>query len=296
MRHSDSADGLPHSRFTHWAQPGTREGMSSAWAPTSGTVEHWAWQYVTSTSLAHKLRPPEPPALWEAAPHELRVPAPGRPAELKPREKKKKTPSVKSPARRAEVLHTFLHHELQAAELMAWAILAFPHTPMAFRRGLLGICRDEIRHLQMYAEHLETLGYPFGSFTINDWFWKRVPAENPTPAHFVARMAIAFEGANLDHGPRFTQQFAEAGDVRAAEIQAQIVAEEVAHTAFGLHWFEQFTGDLSFDSWRLHLPGVISPVMARWLPLNRQAREKAGYPVAFLDALERWSGPPVGGS
>ena len=53
--------------------------------------------------------------------------------------------AIRVPKRRAELLHTFLHHELQAAELMCWAILAFPETPEAFRLGLLGVARDEIR-------------------------------------------------------------------------------------------------------------------------------------------------------
>src|SRR4051812_19541664 len=185
--------------------------------PSEGSVERWAWDFIRSTTLSDKLAPPPPPTTWSNPAVPYLLASPGRPAELLPRERKKKTPKVHLPERRAEVLHTFLHHELQAAELMAWAILAFPSTPPEFRRGLLSLCRDEIRHLQLYAEHLETLGHPFGSFPINDWFWRRVPVENPTPAHFVARLGIAFEGANLDHGARYTAAFAAAGDARAAE-------------------------------------------------------------------------------
>ena len=185
-------------------------------------------------------------------------------------------------------MHTFLHHELQAAELMAWAILAFPDTPEPFRRGLLGICRDEVRHLQLYRDHLITLGHPFGSQPIKDWFWERVPGESITPQHFVARMGIGFEGGNLDHGARFTSYFASAGDPRAAEIQAQIVEEEIAHAAFAIHWFRNFTGGLDFESWRTFLPAPITPSMTRGLPLNLEARRRAGYPEGFLNALSAW--------
>lgn len=268
--------------------------MSDASALPVGTVERWAQDFIAATRLSEKLAPALPPTTWANPKLPLVIAAPGRPVELVPREKKKKTPKVANPARRAEVVHTFLHHELQAAELMAWAILAFPDTPPAFRRGLLGICRDEIRHLQLYAAHLETLGHPFGSFPVNDWFWKRVPADNPTPAHFVARLGIAFEGANLDHGARFTEAFAAAGDARAAEIQAQIVEEEIPHTAFALHWFRQFTGDVEFHAWRKYLPLPISPVMARGLPLNVAARLKAGYAPEFLQQLEAWDAGPAG--
>ncbi|MGQ0507581.1 MAG: DUF455 family protein [Myxococcaceae bacterium] len=260
------------------------------------TVERWAYDFVSATRLADKLSPPEPPSRWLHPAEPCVIERPGRPPEMVVREAKKKTPKVHHPARRAEVLHTFLHHELQAAELMAWAILAFPQTPPSFRKGLLGICRDEIRHLQMYGAHLETLGFPFGAFPVNDWFWWRVPANNPAPAHFLARMGIAFEGANLDHGARYTAAFAAAGDHRAAEIQAQIVEEEVPHTAFALHWFHQFTGDTSFEGWRKYLPSPISPVMARGAPLNVEARLRAGYTPAFLESLVAWDAGPAGKS
>ncbi len=261
-----------------------------------GTVEQWAYDFVTSTRLKDKLDPPAPPATWAEKAEARVLLVPGRPPELVARERKKKTPKVQLPERRAEVLHTFLHHELQAAELMAWALLAFPSTPLPFRKGLLSICRDEVRHLQLYRDHLLTLGHPFGSFPVNDWFWRRVPVGDVTPAHFLARLGIAFEGANLDHGARYTAAFAAAGDTCAAEIQAQIVEEEVPHTAFALHWFGVFTGDVAFDKWRTYLPAPISPVMARGMPLNLEARRRAGYSEEFLAGLIGWSAGPEGKS
>ncbi|MDP3232380.1 MAG: DUF455 family protein [Myxococcales bacterium] len=265
--------------------------MSEHSVPLEGTVERWAWDYVTTTSLELKLAPPPPPSVWSASPRRWVLDRPGRPPELVHREGRKKavrSGALKDDAKRAEVLHTFLHHELQAAELMAWALLAFPETPEAFRRGLLGICRDEVRHLGLYRDHLVTLGHPFGSLPIKDWFWERVPGESTTATHFVARMGIAFEGGNLDHGARFTDSFEAAGDPRAAAIQAQICEEEIAHTAFALHWFRAFTGGVDFEQWRAYLPEPISPSMTRGTPLNLEARRRAGYPAEFLDALAAW--------
>ncbi|MFO0600357.1 MAG: DUF455 family protein [Myxococcaceae bacterium] len=251
------------------------------------TVEDWAEAYVRSTSLAHKLAPPPMPAVFSG--RGLRLSAPGRPPELQPKTKRRKTPkNLRDPKLRAEVIHTFLHHELQAAELMAWAILAFPETPLPFRRGLLGICGDELRHLGLYATHLETLGLPFGSFPVNDWFWSRVPGPEVTPATFVARLGIGFEGGNLDHGARFTEEFAEAGDARASEIQALITREEEAHAGFALHWYREFTGRLDFDAWRAELPVPISPILTKGHVINREARRRAGYPEDFLAKLEAW--------
>jgi uncharacterized ferritin-like protein (DUF455 family) len=258
--------------------------------PPEGTVERWAWDFVHDTVLASKLDPPTPPTGWATTPMRWLIEHPGRPPALVQREGRKKAlkdGALREVGKRAELLHTFLHHELQAAELMAWALLAFPETPAAFRRGLLRLCLDEVRHLQLYRDHLDTLGCPYGTHPINDWFWKRVPIQ-ATAVDFVARLGIGFEGGNLDHGARFTLAFAAAGDARAAAIQAQIVEEEVAHTAFALHWFRAFTGDVDFERWRGHLPAPLTPVMARGLPLNLEARRRAGYPEPFLEALAAW--------
>lgn len=256
---------------------------------SDGTVQHWAKTYVTSTSLTHKLKPPAPPTRWSMIDEATVLERPGRPKELELIEKSNKRPrSIVNATRRAEVIHTFLHHELQAAELMAWGILAYPDTPLAFRRGLLNICRDELRHLDLYAQHLETLGHPYGSFPVNDWFWKRVPGADVTPTHFVARLGIGFEGGNLDHGIRFVKLFRDAGDDRAAEIQQQIVDEEEAHAAFALHWFREFTGAVDFEHWREHL-APLSPMMTRGHEMNLDARRRAGFPESFLLELAKWA-------
>ncbi len=252
------------------------------------TIERWARDFITTTSLEAKLAPPPPPTVFEAMPRREVVMQPGRPPELVARVGRKKgvkPGSLKDVAKRADVLHTFLHHELQAAELFAWAILAFPETPEPFRRGLLGICKDELRHMGLYRVHLETLGHPFGSMPINDWFWKRVPSEDLTAPAFVARLGVGFEGGNLDHGSRFTAYFEAAGDSRAAAIQAQIVEDEVSHAAFGLHWFRAFTGGLDFDQWRALLPVPLTPAMTRGSEMNLEARRRAGFPQDFLDRL-----------
>src|SRR4051812_42745500 len=108
----------------------------------TGTVESWASDYILALDLEHKLSPPPLPSRWEEDNVARRLASPGRPSCLTIARKSQKTPgreALRDPRRRAQVFHTFLHHELQAAELMLWALLAFPETPRAFRKGLLGI-------------------------------------------------------------------------------------------------------------------------------------------------------------
>src|SRR5690606_31833324 len=106
----------------------------------------------------------------------------------------------RDPRARARLLHTFWFHELQAAELMCWALLKFPESEPAFREGLLRIWRDEVRHMGLYQAHIESLGFRLGDFEVRDWFWHRVPTcHNPTM--FVALLGMGLEAANLEHAP-----------------------------------------------------------------------------------------------
>lgn len=259
-------------------------------APEPGTVERWAWDYVLSESLAYKLDPPARPERWEARPVRRRLRRPGRPPELRAVARPRKTPrpgAFVNPEKRAQLLHAFFHHELQAAELMCWALLAFPETPRAFRRGLLRICADEVRHMRLYAAHLARLGYPVGHFGVRDWFWERVP-EALRPVEFVALLGVGFEGANLDHTARFAKQFRDAGDIEGADLQVRVGAEEVPHVRFAIRWFTEWAGPLEMDQWLAVLPSPLTPIVMRGRPVDRDARLRAGMSEAFIAALDAY--------
>lgn len=251
------------------------------------SVEEWARAYISSDSLAWKLAPSVPPDAWSGA---LEAPpvSPGRPPMWVQGKKSPKRPrSFDTPLKRAKLLHSFFHHELQAAELMCWALLRFPEAPAEFRRGLLRIALDEIRHCRLYADHIDRLGHALGEFPIRDWFWDRVPACN-TPLQFVACMGMGFEAGNLEHSAKFAEAFRLAGDERGADIQDQVGLEEIAHVRFAVRWFREMKGELCFDAWLEELPPPLSPMVMRGIPLHRERRSAAGLDDPFLDALSAW--------
>jgi uncharacterized ferritin-like protein (DUF455 family) len=170
---------------------------------------------------------------------------------------------------------------------MAWAILAYPDTPLAFREGLLRIALDEVRHMRMYAEQIERLGHRVGDFAVRDWFWTRVPT-CAAPASFVAVMGLGLESANLEHTASFAARFREAGDEEGARVQEVVGLEEIAHVRFGVRWFTHFTGGVDFEAWRRALPEPLTPLLMRGKPLRRDARRRAGQPERFVDELEAW--------
>lgn len=266
--------------------------------PEEGTVERWAWELLHAPSLEALLSPPAPPTRWEGAPVARVLAGPSRPAPLRVTAKAPRTPgpnALRDPARRAAVVHTFLHHEVQAAELFAWALLAFAETPEAFRRGLLALTLDELRHAAKYRAHLAALGRSVGDFEVRDWFWQRVPGAR-TPTAFVATMGLGFEGANLDHTVRFEALFRAAGDEEGALLQRTIREEERGHVRFGLEWFRRFEGGVDFARWSAALAPPLSPLLMRGRPLAREERLQAGFSLDFVEDLERWQSPDAPGS
>ncbi len=254
------------------------------------SVEEWARAYVLSEDLRVKIAPPKVPAVWRAEPSPLRLSQPGRPPELVPARRGARTPkpeALRDPHCRARLLHTFWHHELQAAELMCWALLVFADAEAEFRQGLLRICLDEIRHMRAYAEHIEQLGSSIGAFRVRDWFWERVPSCT-TKLSFVSLMGMGFEAANLEHAPQFAAQFRAVGDEQGAAVQEQIAKEERGHVRFATRWFARWTGGCDFDSWRNQLPPPLSPLVLRGRPIAREARLSAGMSPAFVAAIEHW--------
>lgn len=265
-------------------------------AGTFPDVESWAEHYVASTELAVKLAPPPVPRVFAERAAPRRLQKPGRPPELRFAGKNERTPkpeALKDPHYRARALHAFFHHELQAAELMCWALLAFADAEPEFRKGLLGICLDEIRHMNLYREHIESLGSRIGEFGIRDWFWYRVPRCRDKVA-FVSVMGMGFEGANLEHARTFADRFRAAGDEAGALVQERVGHEEVAHVAFATRWFTRWTGACDFEAWVSHLPPPLSPMVLRGEPLAVEPRRRAGMPEAFVASLRDYVPEPRG--
>lgn len=271
--------------------------MASVYPPSEfADVEAWAEHYVRTTDLAVKLLPPAPPSSFRELAVPLRLSQPGRPLEFRAARRGERTPkleALKEPHYRARALHAFFHHELQAAELMCWALLAFSDAELAFRKGLLRICLDEIRHMNAYRGHIEALGAKIGDFGVRDWFWKRVPS-CPSKVAFVSVMGMGFEAANLEYAGDFAARFRVVGDIPGAQIQERIAQEEIAHVAFATHWFARWTGGLRFETWAAQLPPPLSPWVMHGNPIAEGVRVAAGMSREFIAALRAYVPEPKG--
>ena len=254
-------------------------------------AREYARSIVCSDTIEGKLEP-VPEDLTDLAPGEpLLVSAPGRPAALRMRlaTEVKVPPMVGFQDRhqRPRILHAMANHEFQAIELFAWALLAFPHAPKAWRRGIIGILKEEQRHFRLYADRLEANGHQFGDFGVTGYFWNRAEAVK-SPIHFACIMGLTFENANLDFAREYATAARAADDVNTAEAIEEIYSDEIRHVAFGWEWLSRWKDPTvsMWDAYTQTLTAPLSPNRARGKTFDVDGRRAAGLDEDFIGRLE----------
>jgi uncharacterized ferritin-like protein (DUF455 family) len=249
----------------------------------------FAHTVVSTGDLAVKLAP-APAGLTDEAPGPpLRIARPGRPPGLEFQRRIEVPPieGMPDPAQRPRILHALANHELQAAELFAWALLAFPDAPREFRRGLLKILADEQRHTRMYIARLEDAGARFGDFPVSGWFWSKVEAIT-SPLAFICAMSLTFENANLDHTLDYEEAARRAGDEKTAVVLERVHRDEIEHVRFGWTWLQVFKrkDEPAWEAFQANLAWPLRPAKAKGRTFHREGREAAGLDAEFIRRLE----------
>ncbi|HEU4431609.1 MAG TPA: DUF455 family protein, partial [Myxococcota bacterium] len=188
-------------------------------------------------------------------------------------------------AARAAALARFAHHELQAAELFAAALLRWPDLPVPLARALAGILADEQRHARLYLERLAALGARFADFAPHsDYFWKHSHALlGGSPAAFFAGMGLTLEQANLDFSGIYRDAFAAAGDRESAAVCARVHDDEIRHVALAarsLRELEPAADDR--QRYERAAPFPFSAARAKGRRFDAPARRAAGLDERFI--------------
>lgn len=193
------------------------------------------------------------------------------------------------PGKRAVAHHIMANHELQALEVMAMVLLAFPAAPSDFRMGLATIMFDEQRHTRLHANRAAELGTAFGDLPVNSYIWTKA-TEYASVLEYVAGLPLVFETANLDHTVEFEDYFLKVDDQRGAEIMRAIHLDEIRHVQFGVTWLRQFKqdGQSDFDAWSKALHWPVRPKNARGTQFQTDARLSAGLDDDFILELLNW--------
>lgn len=255
-------------------------------------IREFAARVLLSTDLEQKLLPADSPLtdVDPGPPH--RHSRPGRPDDLQfaPR---RSAPAMPSPGAFSETRsrgvahHIMANHELQALEVMAWTLLAFPEAPADFRRGIVRIMADEQRHTRMHIERAARLGIRFGELAVNCYIWNKAMGFQSV-LDYLAGLPLVFEGRNLDHTLEFAAAFAAAGDERSAALMRVIHADEIEHVRFGIEWLRRLkpAGTSDWEIFCQHLDWPLRPGKARGHVFQREARQAAGLTSEFIDRLE----------
>jgi len=259
-------------------------------SPSAMTAREYAERVVRGELLADKLVPPPDALVLEDAGPPLRIAAPGRPPALAivPGRQARVPPiaGFRDPSQRARILHALANHELQAIELFAWALLAYPDAPIAFRRGLVAILADEQRHFRLYEARLHALDTRFGDHPVTGHFWNKLD-HLTGPLEFVCAMGLTFEAANLDFAGDYAAAARACGDDATAGALERVHADEIAHVHFGWTWMRRLAGDV--DAWRAyteHVQAPLGPHRARGARMDRDARRRAGFDDDFIARLD----------
>jgi len=221
----------------------------------------------------------------------LRLPA--RPPELRFCGRRESPPmphpdTLGDPRRRAIAHHIMANHELQALEVMAFVLRAFPEAPADFRVGLARIMQEEQRHTRLHLERLAELGMRFGDIPVNGYFWSKAQ-EFKSLLDYLAGLPLTFEGRNLDHTLEFEAWFEQAGDDESAGVMRAVHRDEIQHVAFGVYWLRILkpADQSDWNAYESALRWPLRPEKSRGKSFHREPRLAAGMSPEFVDRLER---------
>lgn len=264
-------------------------------------LRQFAEQVLLSESLEHKLERVTGEFTDEVPGPAQAIVEPARATELK-FAARRSAPAMPHPStftdprRRAIAHHIMANHELQALEVMAWVLLAFPDAPREFRVGVGRIMLDEQRHTRMHIERAEVLGLTFGTLPVNCYIWKKSQSFHSV-LEYLAGLPLTFEGRNLDHTLEFAEYFETAGDARSAALMRVIHRDEIEHVAFGLHWLRQLkqAGQSDWDAYVQHLQFPLRPEKSVGDVFHTEPRLAAGMSPEFIERLRRDATSDQGG-
>lgn len=219
---------------------------------------------------------------------------PGRCDKIKFSDKKLKFPKNDSLAideKKAIALHSFANHELQAIEMMAAMILIIPHETLEnkkIKQGIIASLIDEQKHFTLYQNRLKELGYDFGSFPVNDFFWKQMDKINDLPSYF-ALMSLTFEAANLDFAHYYKKIFNQLGDQKTSLLMDEVLLDEISHVKLGWHYIQKWRQQKSvWEYYNEILPWPITPARSKGIEYSEELRFKSGFDSDFVERLNHF--------
>jgi uncharacterized ferritin-like protein (DUF455 family) len=205
----------------------------------------------------------------------LAVGRPERPVLVRPRDVPHR--GLGSAEGRAALVHAVAHIEFNAINLALDAACRFGGMPDDYYADWISVAQDEARHFTMLSARLGELGFAYGDFPAHNGLWE---AAEKTAHDVLTRMALVprvLEARGLDVTPGMIARLEEMRDRETAAILRVILSEEVRHVEIGTRWFRALCDTRALEpvaTWRDLLAQHGVKIHE---PLNRPAREAAGF-------------------
>ncbi len=140
------------------------------------------------------------------------------------------------------LLHDLLNSEFVTVERMGRILAEFPDLPWETRFDMARQAWDEARHAEIIQRRLEELGGYVGMYPINFWGWE-MDVNRPDPLERLALSNMTFERESSKHVREWILQAKRTDDPASVHVLEYILADEVTHVQYGLHWVDALTKD-----------------------------------------------------
>ncbi len=222
----------------------------------------------------------------------LSIPIAGRPQKpdlVSPQDvPKRKLSSIEG---HAGLIHALAHIEFNAINLAIDACYRFQEMPLEYYYNWLQVAFEEVYHFQLLNNHMQGLGFSYGSFAAHNGLWEMAIK---TEHDFIARMGLVprtLEARGIDAVPDMQQKLLMINDKRGIEILEIIKEDEIKHVFFGDKWFK-YACDLASIDYDKHFFDLLDKYHAPRIrgPFNRLDRKRAGFSDVELDKLQQRKG------
>ena len=140
------------------------------------------------------------------------------------------------------LLHDLLNSEFITVERMGRILADFPGIPWQMKLDMARQAWDEARHAEIVQRRLEELGGHVGMFKTSCWGWEQ-DVNRPDPLERLALSNMTFESESCKHLRDWIRKAKEGGDDRSAQLLDFLLADEVNHVLYGVHWIDELTRD-----------------------------------------------------
>ncbi|GJQ20140.1 MAG: hypothetical protein HBSIN02_04950 [Bacteroidia bacterium] len=140
------------------------------------------------------------------------------------------------------LLHDLLNSEFITVERMGRILADCPDIPWQMKVDMAHQAWDEARHAEIVQRRLEELGGHVGMFPTSCFGWEQ-DVNRPDPLERLALSNMTFESESCKHLRDWIAKAKKTGDARSQQLVEFLLADEVNHVLYGVHWIDELTKD-----------------------------------------------------